>query len=133
MKKITIILFIASLLVGCTRYKEEIQSNNIKIDDKIETITDKGITIELDEFYYKDGYSTINLSITNNNDYLVYIDNYKVYIYDDKNNLIGMFNPKFDTTITGGDTVKQMFSTEVDFTKASKIKYEFNNIEEVNY
>ncbi|MDD6272426.1 MAG: hypothetical protein PUA90_02765 [bacterium] len=137
MKKITIIIFSIFLLVGCNSKKEEVPENNnaindIKINNKVENITPKGITVEVKEFYYKDGYSTVNLSITNNNDYSVYIDSYIVYVYDKEDNLLGIFNPKFDSTINKGDTANQMFSTNIDFTNSDRIKYEFNNIEKID-
>lgn len=133
MKKVVVSLFIVLLLSGCFKQNKEVNVENIKVNNKVEKIEDKGISLELDEFYYKDGYSTINLSITNNNDYIVYIGSYKVYIYDDKDNLIGMFNPKFESNINNGDTMKQMFSTQVDFSRASKVEYEFNDIEKVEF
>ncbi|MGM9877017.1 MAG: hypothetical protein ACI33S_00045 [Bacilli bacterium] len=137
MKKITIIIFSIFLLVGCNSKKEEVPENNnaindIKINNKVENITPKGITVEVNEFYYKDGYSTVNLSITNNNDYSVYIDSYIVYVYDKEDNLLGIFNPKFDANINSGDTANQMFSTNIDFTNSDRIKYEFNNIEKID-
>lgn len=132
MKRIIIILFIL-LLVGCSGDKEETKPENINIDDKIEAISDRGITIELDKFYYQDGYSTINLNITNNNDYTVYIGKYKVYVYDREDNLIGTFNPIFNASIRGGEKLSQMFSTEKDYSKAYRIEYELEEIEKVDY
>ena len=132
-KKIIILsLFIILILCGCTKEKENI-ANDIRINDKVEKISEQGVTIELDKFYYQDGYSTINLYITNNNDYDIYIGNYKVYVYDKKDNLLGIFNPIFNSNINSGKKQSQMFSIEADFSNADYIEYEFNEVEKVDY
>lgn len=133
MKKVIVSLFIILLLSGCVKQGKEVKVENIKVDNEVEEIENKEISLEIDEFYYKDGYSTINLSITNNNDYIIYIGSYKVYLFDDKDNLIGMFNPKLGSNINNGDTIKQMFSTQVDFSKATRVEYEFVDIEKVEF
>ena len=132
MKKIVLSLFMILVLVGCTKEKNKDQIANIDINNSKEEVEYENINIRLDSFTYKDGYSTINLLITNNNDYEVYIGNYTVKVYDEKDNLIGIFNPTFDSNIKPGYQTNQMFSVEADYRSAYRIDYEFNDIQKID-
>lgn len=124
MKKVLLVLLVALFLTGCGSTKEV--ENNITSDNitKEEVIED--ITIKVDKFYYKDGYTTMNLFIKNGKEEEVYIDTYKVNLYDKEGNLIAVFNPKFDNIIKSNEEVNHMFSIQGDYQNTDKISFEFN-------
>lgn len=124
MKKVLLVLLVVLFLTGCGSTKEV--ENNITSDNitKEEVIED--ITIKVDKFYYKDGYTTMNLFIKNGKEEEVYIDTYKVNLYDKEGNLIAVFNPKFDNIIKSNEEVNHMFSIQGDYQNTDKISFEFN-------
>lgn len=124
MKKILLTLAVLLLLTGCGSTKEiekNITSDNIVKEEVIDNVT-----VKVDKFYYKEGYTTMNLIIKNNKEESIYIDTYKVNLYDKENNLIGVFNPKFDNIIKSEEEVNQMFSIEGDYQNTDRISFEFN-------
>lgn len=124
MKKILLTLAVLLLLTGCGSTKEiekNITSDNIVKEEVIDNVT-----VKVDKFYYKEGYTTMNLIIKNNKEESIYIDTYKVNLYDKENNLIGVFNPKFDNIIKSKEEVNQMFSIEGDYQNTDRISFEFN-------
>lgn len=129
MKKIILCLLTILLLVGCTKNKnEENNKVNITSNELEKTVLNEGISIKIDKFYYTDGYTTINLLITNNNDYDVYIGTYEVLVYDKDNNLLGIFNPVFNDNLESKTETNQMFSMEGDLSEAFSIEYKFNEL-----
>lgn len=132
MKKIILCLLTILLLVGCTKNKnEENNKVNITSDELEKTVLNEGISIKIDKFYYTDGYTTINLLITNNNDYDVYIGKYEVLVYDKNHNLLGIFTPIFDDNLESKTETNQMFSMEGDLSEAFSIEYKFNELRKV--
>ena len=130
MKKIIYSIMIIILLTGCAKKNNNIVKNNIDIDTADKEIYEN-VNIKLDKFYFQEDYTTINLIITNDNDYTVNIGNYKVLVYDKENNLIGEFNPNLEENINPHSSTNQMFSIQDDLKGATKIEYEFTNITKI--
>lgn len=130
MKKIIYSIMIIILLTGCAKKNNNIVKNNIDIDTADKEIYEN-VNIKLDKFYFQEDYTTINLIITNDNDYTINIGNYKVLVYDKENNLIGEFNPNLEENINPHSSTNQMFSIQDDLKGANKIEYEFTDITKI--
>ena len=133
MKKILLCLMFVLLLSGCGK---DVNTNNekvledkkdINITQKEDTVGDTGLSVKIDSFYYKDNSSTVNLIVKNNNDYDVYIGEYSVMVYDKDNKLLGVYTLNMNTTIKSGEETNQMFSTNEDYSNASKFEYVFDD------
>ena len=133
MKKILISIMLVLLLSGCG-------SNNNKNDNDVidykkdiiiekteDTIDDVGLSVKVDSFYYKNNSSTVNLIVKNNNDYDIYIGTYSVMVYDKDDKLLGVYTLNMNTTIKSGEETNQMFSTNEDYSSASKFEYVFDD------
>ena len=114
MKKILLCLMFVLLLSGCGK---DVNTNNekvledkkdINITQKEDTVGDTGLNVRIDNFYYKDNSSTVNLIVKNNNDYDVYIGEYSVMVYDKDNKLLGVYTLNMNTTIKSGEETNQM-------------------------
>ena len=124
MKKILLVLTIALLLTGCAN-KKEVQKD-ITSDNITKEVVIDNITVKVDKFYYKDGYTTMNLIFKNNKEENIYIDTYKVNLYDKEGNLIATFNPKLNDIIKANEETNQMFSISGDYQNVDKIDFEFS-------
>ena len=133
MKKILLCLMFVLLLSGCGK---NVNTNNekvledkkdINITQKEDTVGDTGLNVRIDNFYYKDNSSTVNLIVKNNNDYDVYIGEYSVMVYDKDNKLLGVYTLNMNTTIKSGEETNQMFSTNEDYSNASRFEYVFDD------
>lgn len=133
MKKIILCFMFVLLLSGCGK---DVNTNNekvledkkdINITQKEDTVGDTGLSVKIDSFYYKDNSSTVNLIVKNNNDYDIYIGAYSVMVYDKDDKLLGVYTLKMDVTIKSGEETNQMFSTNEDYSSASKFEYVFDD------
>lgn len=133
MKKILISIMLVLLLSGCGSNNNK--NDNDVIDDKKDiiiektedTIDDVGLSVKVDSFYYKNNSSTVNLIVKNNNDYDIYIGAYSVMVYDKDDKLLGVYTLNMNTTIKSGEETNQMFSTNEDYSSASKFEYVFDD------
>ena len=133
MKKILLCLMFVLLLSGCGK---DVNTNNekvledkkdINITQKEDTVGDTGLNVRIDNFYYKDNSSTVNLIVKNNNDYDVYIGEYSVMVYNKDNKLLGVYTLNMNTTIKSGEETNQMFSAKEDYSNASSFEYVFDD------
>ena len=132
MKKILIVIVILLLLTGCNKKKldkeNEITDNDLKSEVLLEN---EGLQLKIDKFSYEDNYTTVNIIVTNNNDYDIYIESYEVYVYDKNNTLLGKLVPKFDSIIEKKEKTNHMFGAEINLSNAHHIDYKFINIKKL--
>lgn len=127
MKKIILCFMLILLLSGCGKKQIIETKKDIEIIKKEDTVGNTGLSVKIDSFYYKDNSSTVNLIVKNNNDYDIYVGEYSVMVYDKDDKLLGVYSLKMDVTIKSNEEINQMFSSNEDYSSASKFEYVFDD------
>lgn len=127
MKKIILCFMLILLLSGCGKKQIIETKKDINITQKEDTVGNTGLSVKIDSFYYKDNSSTVNLIVKNNNDYDIYVGEYSVMVYDKDDKLLGVYSLKMDVTIKSNEEINQMFSSNEDYSSASKFEYVFDD------
>lgn len=131
-KKICLITLICILLTGCGTKKnnknESKKDNQVKIELKDDSIvkeqTIDGLKISNVKMEVIDGITTYTASITNITNSNIEVDNIKIVVKDDKNDILATLTGYIGAILKPNDTKNIVNTTDIDLSKAKSISYE---------
>lgn len=126
MKKIFLIIISLCLITGCGQKKEDTNAIVNNNPDIIKEQTVSNLTLNNVSLKYKDGISTLTVTVTNNSSETITINQFDVVFKTENGSVITTLNGSLGDQIEGKASLTVTITSDIDLSEAYALEYQIS-------